>query len=191
MKLNVANCTKQNYIFAYRVPEENGVKQIPIRIGQQITLPGDFSMPQITNDSNSGIVDQHRKYGMIDVNDINRTEPFIGICFSIGKVINVDKIMTAMSHNDEVLIQRGRQLRQMSAVASNNLIEHHLHEANERTGGDAQLSDFEVTIEEESQRGNRDESLLKEGVNVSKDQENSETSFENRNRGKSRRRRGN
>ena len=163
MKLFIANCTKQNYIHSYRVPEESGVRTIPIRIGAQVQIPGDFSQPQI-----DGLIRQHAKYGMIDVAEVDRTKPFVGLCYAVDKKIPVEKIVRAMTHNEAVLEERGRDLRRASAVASSNLIEEHLHRANEQSQSDAQLSGFEMTIEEESQRGKRDEQgLLKEGISVS------------------------
>jgi len=182
-KLYIANCMKQTYIFAYRVPNESGIKQLPIRIGEQIQLPGDFDMSQISNTSASGIVDQHLKYGMVKFDEIDRTKPFIGICYSVDKKIPVEKIMRAMTHNEMVLEQRGRDLRQASAVASNNLIEKHLHEANQQSGGDAELGGFEMTVEEESQRGGRNgnDDLMKEGIKVDKAAEkNTEVKYEQR-----------
>lgn len=173
-ELYVANCTKQNYVFAYRIPGENGVKTVPINIGQQIQVPGVCSPAHV-----EGVLKQHRRYGVTEVGEIDRTKPFIGICYSVDKKIAVDKIIRVMNHNDAVLQQRGQQQRRAAAVASNNLIEQHIHTANQTEKLNAALTDFEMTIEEQDPKGRKDsEEMLREGIEVRRDADEKETTFE-------------
>jgi hypothetical protein len=159
--LYIANCTKQNHVFAYRVPGENGVKSLSIAIGQQSKLPG------LSNAVAGAIIEANSRYGLIEVKEIDRTKPFIGMCYSLDAPVKIDVIIKAMKHNDEVLIQRGRETRQAAAVASNNLIENHLHEANESNQLNADMRNFEMTIVEEDPKNIKDSNdKVEEGITV-------------------------
>lgn len=168
MKLYVANTTKQVHQFAASIPEIKGTRVVEIQMGGQLPVFGDLNMPQIV-----AIVDQQSKYGLIKSEDIDRTKPFIGLCYSIDKPIPGTKIYAAMQHNTEVLTQKGKELRQQAAVASNQLIENNLNLMNEdrpQGAGETKLDAFEVTIVEETRRdGDQSNDVLAEGISVQKD----------------------
>ncbi len=116
MKLYVANCSKQVMDFIYRVPGKRQLARQLIDVGRQIVLAHDLDTPQITR-----IVDQHAKYGFVDVKEISRTKPFIGLCYSVDKPVDIGALTTAIQHNSDVLDEWGRQLRAEAAVAAANL----------------------------------------------------------------------
>ena len=152
MKLYIANCTQQVQSFMYRVPETPAPRMQPIGIGQQIQISGDLSQFDI-----DAIVEQHSRYGLVAVDAIDRTRPFIGVCYSVDKHVPVDKIKRALEHNESVLIERGRVMRQEAAVALNNSLE-------EQTDG---LKNLELTVQEEyPDKHSGDGPVIAEGIRV-------------------------
>jgi len=161
MEMYVANCTRQNFIFNYRLSNEPGVKHIAIGIGQQQKVPGSLTQAMVDE-----ILRQHKPYGMISVDEINRTKGFIGTCYSIDKKIKVDAIMKGLDHNESVLIERGREIRRAAAVQSNNMIENALHDANVKNNMDVKLDELEMIVEEADPKGRKQPDGLQEGITV-------------------------
>jgi hypothetical protein len=112
MKMYVANLTKQVQSFCYRLPEGRSPRQQEIAIGGQTLLSGDLTKMEVDS-----IIEQHAKYGLVDVAEIDRTKPFAGLCYSIDKPISVEKIRRGLAHNDDVLVDRGRQTQKEAALA--------------------------------------------------------------------------
>ena len=139
-KLYIANCTNQVQQFLYRLPETPSARMMVIEIGQQALLAEDLNPMQIES-----IVGQHAKYGMVAVADIDRTRPFIGLCYQVDKKIDMVKIQRAAEHNVSVLEHRGEELRKISAVAANNELE-------KAAGG---LNKTRVSFQEDVQDGGK------------------------------------
>jgi hypothetical protein len=160
MELYVANVTKQVVQFAYRALERSGVVIQPIPIGGQIRIAPAGSRTDLSTPEIDYIIDQHRKYGLIDVNEIDSSKtPFHGMCYSIGKPISVDKLYRAMKRNEDALEEQGKQIRKEAAIAVNNQIENTIGE---------NLKQLEMSITEEEPRGGYpdDRNPLGEGVRV-------------------------
>lgn len=153
--LYIANASKQKHDFIYRIPEENNVRRQQIQPGSQIVI----YQPNAPQNVLSMIVDQHKAYGLVDVADIDRSKPFVGLCYCFDKPIKVEKIMYADEHNAGVLQETSQEARKMSAAA--------LHAAIERvTEGGAKLESLELEVVE--QNGST-EPGLNERVEVSRD----------------------
>jgi len=117
-KLFIANCTQQIQDFMFSFPGSNKIMKQIIEIGSQIQIPGDLTPAQIQH-----IVEMHAPYGMVRVDEIDRTKAFIGVCYSIDKRVEVNKIRYALEHNFGVLNERGRATREETAVAVNNSLQ--------------------------------------------------------------------
>jgi hypothetical protein len=140
MKLYVANCTKQVQDFVYRVPETLGPARMQrIEIGRQVPLSGDLNTKQIDS-----IIEQHAKYGLVPADEVDRTKPFIGMCYAVDKPVPLTRMQSAIIHNDEVLALRGQHLRQEAAVAVNNAME-------DQAPGSG-LKELEMTIVEDQRK---------------------------------------
>jgi hypothetical protein len=148
----VANCTQQNQEFCYRLNGNLRVQHIPI--GGQIALSGDLS-----NSDVDAVLAQHNRYGLIPVEEVDRSKPFIGLCYALDRRMNVDQIRRAIIHNAEVLEDRGKQMRQESAVALNAAIE-------ERNGP---LRSLEMSFAEHRENPNNLEGAIAEGYRVTRD----------------------
>lgn len=139
MRLYVANCTHQVHDFIYRLPENPAAMRQQINIGGQIMVAGDLNSLQV-----DAVVNQHRRYGLVNVTEIDRTKNFIGVCYSLDKPVQIEKIRVALKHNNEVLTERGRKLRQEAALAVSQAME-------DVAPG---LSSLEMSVVEEPKDGN-------------------------------------
>lgn len=153
--LYIANASKQKHDFIYRIPEESNVRRQQIQPGSQIVI----YQPNAPQNVLNMIIDQHKAYGLVDVADIDRSKPFVGLCYCFDKPIKVEKIMYADEHNAGVLQETSQEARKMSAAA--------LHAAIERaTEGGAKLESLELEVVE--QNGST-EPGLNERVEVTRD----------------------
>lgn len=162
MKLYIANTTRQNVDFYYRVPEIPGAPRMQkISIGGQILVSGDLNTPQI-----EAILSQHAPYGIVSADELDRVKGYVGLCFSIDKPVPAHKIERAMNENISILVRRGQQTRRESAVATSALIETELSEKSRPEI----LKNFEASIVEENPevRGTEAGPAIAEGVRVNR-----------------------
>jgi hypothetical protein len=149
MRMYVANCTQQRQIFMYRVPEEGsgmmgGMRVQDIEIGQQVPLSGDLNKFQVDS-----IVQQHARYGMVAVEEIDRTRgAFTGLCYSVDKPVPVSKLLYVINANKSVLDLRGQEIRKEAAVAVNQQVETQM-EGNVSGAKPPQLEKLEIEVQEE------------------------------------------
>lgn len=111
MKLFVANTTKQIQEIQYRVPENPKIIVETIPVGQQRRV----FKEDATKGEIDAIIRQLEIYGAIRV--VDRPRDFNGLVYSIDKPVPSDTMETVVGHNDDVLEQRGFDLRQAAAVA--------------------------------------------------------------------------
>lgn len=137
--LYVANASKQKHDFIYRVPEETSVRRQQIPAGGQIAV----YQPNAPIEVLRAIVDQHLKYGLMDVAEIDRRKPFIGICYRFDKPINVEKIMQADEHNSDVLQELSQENRKLSAAALHSAI-------TQATGNAVKVESLELEVVEQN-----------------------------------------
>lgn len=122
-RLYVANATSQEQHFLWRVPANDPLtERAPgklvesvIRIGTQVLIGGsraDWTPAQI-----DFIIGPHVKYGIRKSDEIDRTKPFIGLIYSIEKPVTTVHIERGLRHNQQVLVNQGKVIRQEAAVA--------------------------------------------------------------------------
>lgn len=153
-KLYIANCKPQDEEFLYRVAEKQRThpfRQV-ILAGQQLLIYKEESEAVLR-----GIIQQHEKYGLVHVSDIDRTKPFISLCWQFDKPITPDQIAYSLQHNHDVLEQDGQIRRDQAAVGiADNLGRVVATQAGGRAPGALSLE-----IEERKPRGDQS----KEGIN--------------------------
>lgn len=158
-KLFIANTTKQHHEFVYRVPEDG--RNVPIMqkipVGECVMIYKDDSTAVL-----DAIIDQHARYGLVAVSEIDRTKDFIGLAYQFDQPIDVDKIIRALSHNDMVLKAMGEEQRKQAAVAIASTIDAKTEDAGVKLAG------LDVTIEEVDRRDGTD-TALNETVSVAKE----------------------
>jgi hypothetical protein len=157
-KLYIGNATKQRHAFAFNPPDAGGddnrrrthLTQVvpPLHVEP---LSGDWTIAQI-----DAIIDQHKPYGFVEISEIDRTKAFTGLCYSIDKPIPRERLLGLLEANTQALDKRGREMREMAAVAVNNEMELQMRE--QRMPG--KLAKIEMVVEEErSDRSNTEETV--------------------------------
>lgn len=155
MKLFVANTTRQNQQFHYRVPEVPKIMIAEIPIGSQVRIYKDDASSQDVN----SIITQLESYGAVNADSIRGLKSFAGLCYSVDKPVASDAIVRVIDRNDEVLEARGYETRQQAAVAVNN-----------RLAEDGDLRDgVSVQFQEEGKRGEDRADKMDQTIIVSRD----------------------
>ena len=116
-RLYIANLSRQDHDFWYRVPAEEGyVKQAQFRKihkGTQQQIHNEAPLPVL-----EAIVEQHRQYGLIEASEVVKTKNFIGLCFSFDHPVPIDQMHYGVDHNSGVLYDRGVRNREEAALAA-------------------------------------------------------------------------
>ena len=112
-KFYVINCTNQIFDLCYRLPEKDKLCRMLVGIGQQIQISGNLSVPEVES-----LVQQLSIYGAICADEIDRTKPYIGLCYSLDYKVNIDRIRYGFEHNVGVLDELGREIRKSAALAT-------------------------------------------------------------------------
>lgn len=161
MKLYIANATRQIQDFVYRLPEQISPFRQTIPVGTQVRIARD----DLTIAEIDYIVKQHARYGLVRADEVDRTKPFIGMCYAIDKPVQSTRLLSAMEHNMDVLTLRGQENRKMAAIVANESLD---RQANaERI---ANLEEMELTIVEEG-KGPTTGPKVNEGILVSRNAE--------------------
>ena len=95
------------------------------------------------------------------MSEIDRTKDFSGICYDVDRPVQVEKLRRAMAKKTEVLVERGREIRKMAAIANNNALEASLEESGRPEG----LRELSMEIVEENPT-EASENPINEGIAV-------------------------
>lgn len=161
MDMFVANATKMEYDFVYRVPESSGLRSQKIPVGGQVKLSGNLSVADIDS-----IIEQQSRYGMIAADAIDRSKDFSGLCYSVDKPVQSPKIERLMHHNTRELVKMGQKIRQEAAISSSNVLENQLDES----GRPEALRNFEMSVVEENHDDRDENPAIAEGIRVRRDE---------------------
>lgn len=157
-KLWIANATSQVQQFTYWLPEmsRSFVQEVPI--GSQTLIAGK-DLPQGAID---GILKQHEVYGLTSANQAFRQRKFSGVVYSIDKPVRLDVLQELVQHHRGVLTERGKQLRQEAAIATDDYIQNQMMD--QQMPG--RLQELEMLVEE-TERDPQDTSPeIAEGMRV-------------------------
>ena len=121
--LYIANCTRQPHDFLYRVPGEDmqtlrRVQLQRIPAGGQMRIHTEAPLSAL-----QAIIDQHRDYGLMPVDEVVKTQGFVGLCYSFDKPVDLERLQYAFDHNQGVLQERGQKQREDAAVAVDQALE--------------------------------------------------------------------
>lgn len=116
--LFIANCTKQNHVFAYRQDSSTALSYQDIRIGAQVKLPGDMTSAEVAN-----IIKQHITYGIKDASEVRRTKDFTGLCYNIDQPVPFVAFDSALETNDVAMTERSAEQRErvVNAIADKSI----------------------------------------------------------------------
>ena len=155
--LYIGNATKQMLDFKYRIGREAPVWTQMIPAGTQIRIPGDLTPAQVDH-----VVKSQAKYGIVAADSIDQARGFHGLCYSIGKAITTVRLTMLMEKNHDALLARGREIREQSAVAQNNMLEATLREQ----GRPEHITQMDLTIQQENHEAGDPVPQLSEGFRI-------------------------
>lgn len=159
MRLYIGNATKQHHDFVYWVPGARSARTQRVEIGRQVEISG--SLDQAAIDS---IIQQHAPYGLVAASEASHVRDFVGLIYSVDKTIASATIHQLMTHNAEVLVARGKEIRKEAAVAGNEQIEASLQD----TGRPETLRAMEASVVEENHDDRSPDPAVAEGFRVIK-----------------------
>jgi len=155
-KLFVANCTKHVQDFIYRLPEVPQLYKVTIPIGGQAAIYED------TDKATLGlIIDQHLKYGLKALSELDRSKGYTGLCYQFDAPIDVERIMSAVAHNDDEIARVGHEVRKAQAAGISAAIDQNM------MGSESQLQSLEVEIVEQKKPGENSDKMT-ETIQVAK-----------------------
>lgn len=152
MKLYVANCSKQEFLFTYMLPENPRPFSHAIRAGGQIEIPGE-------HDAIDAIIKQHSVYGMMEATKVKKG--FGNLAYRIDKPISVEAIENGFSQSDQEMIDRAQNARNITAAAADQMIANKAQEM-----GLKQKSGLEVEVIEEKKNAADHEPKFEQTIEV-------------------------
>jgi len=152
MKLYIANCSKQEHLFTYMLPENPRPFSHSIRAGGQIEIPGQ-------QDQLMSIIGQHQVYGMMEVNKVSKG--FGGLCYRLEKPISIEAIQAGFSQTDQEMIDRAQEARSVTAAAADQIIAQKAQEM-----GLKQKSGLEIEIMEEKKNAGDNSPKFEQTIEV-------------------------
>jgi hypothetical protein len=170
MRLYVANVTRQEWLFNYRLDFDDTGRQRtmhksqPIPAGRQVQIGGDFdSIGQIDE-----IVKQLQPYGMIGVADIPRMDKraVVQLVFNVGAPVPTEAMRKVRGGNELIYIDTGRKRREASAVAANNAIQTSVSNLFAEHGVDAAPADTTDVVIEQLEQSEAGERRIEEGYHA-------------------------
>lgn len=113
MKTYIANCTLQNQMINFRLPEARKVTSMTIPMGRQKEV-GDFVQLEI-----DAMIAALGPYGLVSVDDIGKSRTKITYVYSTKGPVPAEKIARAIDHNKGHLRAEGKKRREEAAIATN------------------------------------------------------------------------
>lgn len=138
MKIWIANCTKQNHKIYYREPKKRALREVMCPIGAQVTLPDEFDAAGV-----DFVTNQFAIFCWLKSDEIKADHQYVGICYSVDRPVDMTRLNDALAHNEEVLMERGHELRRQAAI----IVDKNIAEVNKNVGL-PQPKSTELTIEQ-------------------------------------------
>jgi len=157
VKLFIGNATKQNHDFVYWVPGAKAARTQRVPIGGQIMISGDLDQAAVDS-----IIQQHAPYGLVASSEADHVREFVGLCYSVDRMIRVETLEKLMHHNTRVLVEKGKEIRREASVAGNDQLQTNLAES----GRPETLRQMEASMVEENHDDRSPDPQIAEGYRV-------------------------
>lgn len=164
MQFFVANCTKQILQFTYRLPERKAPITRMVGWGRQERLAAGSGGYELSEPDIDAILEQWGKYGLLPVGELeSNRHNFQGYLYSIGKPMKAETIKLAGVYREEVLRNKGVEIRKEAAMEMVNTIERETNRP---------ADNYEITVVEEEPSGGyaENQTHVAEGYRASRDQ---------------------
>ena len=126
MELFIANCSKQDFLFTYMLPDNTRPFSHKIRAGAQMRFV------QTKTDADL-IINQHSPYGIMEASEVKKG--FGGLCYRFDKPISVEAIEAGISQSDQENIERAQEARSVTAAAQDQIISNKAQEMGIKQSG--------------------------------------------------------
>ena len=161
MKLYIANCSKNEHLFTYCLPEVLRPFSHHIRAGGQIEIPGEPA-------AIDAIIKEHELYGMQPFDKVHKG--FGGLCYRLDKPISVEAIRSGFTQTEQEMIDKSLEARKITAAAQDQIFASKAQEMGVKVNSGIE---FEVTEEKKNQGDNDPKfeqtiSVVHEGVTPKK-----------------------
>lgn len=158
-KVFIANCTMQNQIANFRLPEFPKPHSIQIPMGRQVEV-GDLTPPQLDS-----FVEQMGRYGMVHADEAGKTGPKVSLLYSTKGPIPQQAFLRVIERNKGILRVEGVKRRQEAAIAANSAM----------NTEETPVQKLEMSIEEDTPGsfGGQDDPI-EEGIRIDNDAVTSE-----------------
>lgn len=109
--LYVANTSKQNWEFTFRLPAmQSGYFRKLIPAGQQICVD------HLSSDEIALVISHWERYGMKSSEEMSRRKGYTGICYRLEKPVVMDAMLATYELNDDALAQAADERRIKTAT---------------------------------------------------------------------------
>lgn len=156
MDLYIANASPRPHHLHYRIPENDRLFAREIPAGGQIVLNHE-------QDAVDHILKQLTPYGTVAAKDIGRNKDFSGLCYAIGKPVDIDAIKAGLDAVDQTAIDRALEVRKNGAIAADQAMEDVA-----RQGG-ARLNGVEVEVIEQAKGPNDTDPKFEQRIAVERE----------------------
>lgn len=171
----VANASLQRHEFIWRMMGQTKERRLTIQPMSQVRLVDDLQPEDVAH-----IIEQHEKYGFLSVDDVRRgavkKKKFTRLCYSMGSFIPSTTIETLFRTNMTALDDQGKDLRQETAIASNNAVIRELDSQRQQSNLEGEVRNFELTIQEETNGTDDTADVVAEGYRVNAREQQSQPS---------------
>ena len=155
MKIYIANCSEQDHVFTYMLPENLRPFSHNIRAGAQIEITG-------SPDEIDCIIRQHEIYGFHEVSKVKKG--FGGRTYRFDKPISIEAIEQGISQTTQEQINRALEARKVTAVVADQYISD-----SARQMGIKQTASVEIEITEEKKNIADHDKKFSETIGVSRE----------------------
>lgn len=157
-KLFIANTTRHQYEFCYRVPGIDRMFMDKIPVGGQTKIYKDAEIDVLEY-----IVKQHQNTPepfLIETSELSRHRNHIGLIYQFDKEISTAQIERKWHEHDDALIEKGKQIRIENAVALSDSLNNQARQA----GGE--VGEVRTEVIEDVKPGESIKGKIAEGVEV-------------------------
>jgi hypothetical protein len=138
LRLYVANETRQNIRFYFRLPENDKMFMLPIAIGEQQAIPADLDSAGLR----SVIHQLEQGFGAVSSKDLDRSKFFVGVCYSDDQPIPAKLIERGINNNLIILEKRGIEFRKETAVANHAAMDFGVGGKNRLVGTESSITEI-------------------------------------------------
>lgn len=156
--LFVANTSSRHHEFLFRIPGNEQVRRVTINAGKQMEVIRGAQEEEV-----NAIIEQHKPYGLIHVSQVKKVSDFVGLMYQLDRPVDSGAMEIAVEKNNDVLIEKGHELRKEAAVAANATLSDTITNSGDKVGKQNAMS---IEVVEQPTEENQKKQTMKEKIRV-------------------------